>query len=420
MTPETNVDQLVVAGAGLAGLAAAAAAARAGARVLILDEKSPGGRARTDETDGFLFNRGPHAVYAAGAGRRVLSRLGVRPGMHVPPLRGARVLAGGGLHSPLSRRVIGARAAAQLTVAFTRISRTDPAASASVSTRDWLASLELTRRAAAAMEFIVRVTSYVADLDAPPADLTIAQLRMAWRGVGYPDDGWQALVDGLQARATEAGAQLRAHTPVAGICGEPGAWRVRTLSGEEIPAAAVVIATGTPAGTRRLLPADPGWDGLGPEVTAACLDLGVRHTRARPTFGVDEPLYLSPHAPGGNLAPVGMGMVHVMRYGATTADADRARLEAFAATAGIAAADVATARFLPKMTVATALPSVGTGLAGRPSVAVSQETPGLFVAGDWVGPVGWLSDASLASGEQAGLLAARAVQPEARTSLTAA
>jgi phytoene dehydrogenase-like protein len=419
MTRETNADQVVIAGAGLAGLAAAATAARAGVRVLILDEKSPGGRARTDEMDGFRFNRGPHAVYMGGAGRRVLNRLGVRPATHIPPLRGVRVLVDGGLHPALSRRVLGARAAAQLTAAFTRISRTGRGDFPQVSTRDWLASLDLAPRAAAMLEFLVRVTSYVADMDAMPADLAIGQLRLAWRAVGYPDEGWQALADGLRARATEAGAQLRAHTPVTGISGEPGAWQVRTLSGEEIPAAAVVVATGTPASTRRLLPAGQAWNGLGPEVTAACLDLGVRHTRTRLTFGIDEPLYLSPHAPGGRLAPAGMGMVHVMRYGATSADADRARLEAFAATAGIAAGDVATSRFLPKMTVVTALPVVGTGLAGRPPVAVG-EAPGLFVAGDWAGPTGWLSDASLASGEQAGLLAAGAVHPVARASLTAA
>jgi phytoene dehydrogenase-like protein len=419
MTRETNADQVVIAGAGLAGLAAAATAARAGASVLILDEKSPGGRARTDAMDGFRFNRGPHAVYASGAGRRVLNRLGVRPAMHTPPLLGTRVLAGGELHSPLSRRVLGARAAAQLTAAFTRISRTARGDCPGISTRDWLASLDMTPRAAAMLELFARVTSYVADMDAMPADLAIGQLRMASRGVGYPDNGWQAIVDDLLARATQAGAQLRAHTQVTGISGEPGAWKVRTLSGEEIPATAVVVATGTPAGTRRLLPADPGWSGLGPEVTAACLDLGVRHVKARLTFGVDEPLYLSPHAPGGKLAPAGMGMVHVMRYGATSAAADRARLETFAATAGIAASDVAASRFLPKMTVVTALPAVGTGLAGRPPVAVGQ-TPGIFVAGDWAGPAGWLSDTSLASGEQAGLLAAGATAPAQRASLAAA
>jgi hypothetical protein len=143
-------------------------------------------------------------------------------------------------------------------------------------------------------------------------------------------------------------------------------------------------------------------------VTAACLDLGVRHTRTRLAFGIDEPLYLSPHAPGGHLAPEGMGMVHVARYGASAPDADRARLEAFAASAGIAPGDIATSRFLPSMSVVTAMPAVGRGIAGRPPVAVPA-APGLFVAGDWVGPVGWLADTSLVSGERAGLLAAEAV-----------
>jgi choline dehydrogenase-like flavoprotein len=422
---ETNSSPVVIAGAGLAGLAAAATAARAGARVLLLDEKSPGGRARTDNQDGFRFNRGPHAIYRGGPGRTVLNRLGVRPATHTPPVRGGRILADGQLYPLLSRRVLGLRAAAQLSTAFIRIARARPRDFAALSARDWIASLELTPKAGALLEFLARVSAYTADLDAMPADVAIGQLRSAGKFVGYPDEGWQFLVDGLLKTAAGAGAEFRPRTPVTGIVGEPGAWRVRTLPGEEIPAAAVVVATGTPAGTWRLLPDGTGpggpaggpgvvgpeghvWDGLGPEVTAACLDLGVRHTRTSVTFGLDEPLYLSPHAPAGHLAPTGRGMVHVARYGATTAAADRSRLEEFARTAGIRDDDIATSRFLPNMTVVTALPALGTGLAGRPPVAV-EDGPGLFVAGDWAGPTGWLSDASLASGEQAGLLAARTV-----------
>jgi phytoene dehydrogenase-like protein len=430
---ERNSSPVVIAGAGLAGLAAAATAARAGARVLILDEKSPGGRARTDEHDGFRFNRGPHAIYMGGPGRKVLNRLGVQPATHTPPVRGGRILAGGQLYPLLSRRVLGIRAAAQLTTAFLRITRARPGDFAAMSARRWIASRELTPKAAAMLEFLVRVSAYTADMDAMPADVAIGQLQGALKFVGYPDEGWQFLVDGLLTTATSAGAQFRPHTPVAGIVGEPGAWRVRTLPGEEIPAAAVVVATGTPAGTWRLLPDGTGpsgtgsgagpeghvWDGLGPEVTAACLDLGIRHTRTGVAFGLDEPLYLSPHAPAGALAPSGRGMVHVARYGATTAAADRSRLEEFARTAGIGEGDIATSRFLPNMTVVTALPAVGTGLAGRPPVAV-DDGPGLFVAGDWAGPTGWLSDASLASGEQAGLLAAREVTRNERRGARAA
>ena len=397
---------MVVVGAGLAGLTAGAVAARAGAPVIIFDAVSPGGRARTDDADGFRFNRGPHALYRGGVGRRVLDGLGIRPATHTPPLRGSRVLLGGRPYPVLSRRALGGRTAAGLTTAVARVARTDPAGHAGESAREWIASLGLRAQAATVMAALVRVTSYVSDLDRMSADVAIGQLRIAVRGVGYPDEGWQALVAGLLARGGEAGAELRAGGPVARVEGAPGAWQVCLLSGERITASAVVIAAGTPAAARRLLPADPGWGDLGPEVTAACLDLGVSHTRTRFALGLDEPLYLSPHAPPGRLAPEGRGLVHVMRYGSRTAAEDRAQLLAAAQACGIGQADIATERFLPRMVVVTSLPAPGTGLAGRPPAAVPG-APGIFVAGDWVGPRGWLSDCSLASGEKAGQLAAQ-------------
>ena len=366
MEKAATASDVVIIGAGLAGLAAAAAAARAGAGVIILDGRSPGGRARTDAQDGFRFNRGPHAQFLGGAGPRVLARLGVRPATHIPPLLGSRVLADGRRYSPLSRRVLGARAATQVIAVLARVAAAAPDSFAHRSTQEWIAAFELVPRAAAVLTALVRVTSYASDLDRMSADLAIRQIRLAFRGVVYPDDGWQVLVTGLLASATDAGAELRAHTAATELTGEPGAWRVRTLPGDEITAAAVVVAAGTPAAARRLLPVDPGWGDLGAEVTAACLDLGVRHTRARFVLGIGEPVYLSPHAPPGRLAPEGHGMVHVMRYGSRAPDADRARLRALAGAAGISAADVAVQRFLARMVVATSLPAPGAGVAGRP------------------------------------------------------
>ena len=91
MEKAATVSDVVIVGAGLAGLAAAATAARSDADVVILDVGSPGGRARTNAQDEFRFDRGPHALFRGGAGRRVLARLGVRPATHIPPLRGSRV-----------------------------------------------------------------------------------------------------------------------------------------------------------------------------------------------------------------------------------------------------------------------------------------------------------------------------------------
>ena len=51
-------------------------------------------------------------------------------------------------------------------------------------------------------------------------------------------------------------------------------------------------------------------------------------------------------------------------------------------------------------------------------VLIVWSAPGLFLAGDWVGPDGWLSDASLASGEHAGLLAATAARNSSAATAT--
>jgi phytoene dehydrogenase-like protein len=388
---------VVVAGAGLAGLAAAASAARAGARVVICESGAAGGRARTQIRDGFRFNLGPHALYRGGPGRRVLARLGVTVTGHAPPLRRPWVLADG-----RPRRIPATQGA--LIAARTAAAR--PARWDGASALEWVASLRLPDEAALLMAATIRLITYACDLDQLPATLAISQLRLALRGVSYLDGGWERLATGLLSQATAARAQFRPHARVDHLAGRPGAWEVRA-GGDVIRAAAVVIAVGRPAAAGRLLPAGTMWAGLGPPVTAACLDLGLRRPSTRFILGTDEPLYLSPHAPPGDLAPPGCGMTHLLRYGATDAATDRAQLQALAAAAGIERDDVTIERFLPHMVVSSCLPPLRQGLAGRPPVQVPG-SPGLFLAGDWVGPEGWLADASLASGERAGLLAVRA------------
>ena len=57
---------IVVIGGGLAGLVAAARASEPGGgsalRVVLVEGAQPGGRARTDERNGYRFNQGAHAV----------------------------------------------------------------------------------------------------------------------------------------------------------------------------------------------------------------------------------------------------------------------------------------------------------------------------------------------------------------------
>lgn len=389
---------VVVVGAGLAGLAAGATAALAGARVIILESGLAGGRARTQKRDGFQFNEGPHALYLDGPGIRVLSRLGLTTHGHTPPLRKARALIAGTLQ-PFP--------AAQNAQVLAQVAAAIPDRWAGASTAEWIDSGDFRGDAAMLLAATVRLTTYVADLDLDrlPASLAITQIQTALRGTSYLDGGWQQLVRALAATARGAGAEIRQHTDVEQLASGPGGWQVHTASGA-LRAAAVVIAVGRPAAAERLLPAGPQWDTPGPPVIAACLALGLRREDIWFVLAIDQPLYMSSHAPPGDLAPAGCGLVHLTRYGVTTPTADRDELWSFATATGIRRDDVVVDRFLPRMTVAHHLPSPQQGLTGRPPVAVDG-SPGVFIAGDWVGSEGWLADCSLASGERAGLLAAR-------------
>jgi hypothetical protein len=144
-------------------------------------------------------------------------------------------------------------------------------------------------------------------------------------------------------------------------------------------------------------------------VRAACLDLALRRLpRPDTTFalGVDRPLYFSVHSASARLAPEGGALVHAAMYlpdGPPAAPEEVEReLEVFVRDLQPGfESEVVVRRFLPELVVAGALVTAEEGgFRGRPDVAVA-EAPGVFVAGDWVGPEGLLADASLASARRA-------------------
>lgn len=388
---------MVVIGAGLAGLTAAATAARAGRMVVVVEADVVGGRARTDVRGGYRLNQGPHALVRGGEASRILRDLGVPHAGHGAPVRGARLVRDGKLvRVPVGP--MGSLAARLLTTSAPRW--------AGRSAEEWVASLGRARDLSDLARLLLRVTTYVTDLAAMPADFAISRLKSS-RGVTYLNRGFGTLAEGLAATATAAGARIRDHQPAAGITATSGGWEVALVSGEVLRAAAVVVAAGGPDLARQLLPVDPGWPEPGAPVTAACLDLGLRGPAPSVVFGLDEPLYLARHCPPGNLAPEGGSVVHVMRYGTRDPALDLAELRGHARLAGIAEDQIVEERFLAVHVVTHLLPSIEHGLAGRPGVEVAGAR-GVFLAGDWVGPSGWLSDAAMTSGQRAGNLAARA------------
>jgi phytoene dehydrogenase-like protein len=409
---------VAVVGGGVAGLSAAAVAARAGSTVVVVEVGTVGGRARTTERDGFRLNQGPHALYLGGAFQQLLTSLGIsRPGGS-PPLERARAWLDGRIHhlpiggaSLLRSGILGPRGKVAFARLMGQLGRFDAASLAGSSVEEWIAGERLPADAAQLLRTLVRLATYVDAPEQLSAGVAVEQLRLAGAGVRYLDRGFQEAVDGLAAVARTNGATVCQGRRVTAVRPDGADWVVVTEDAE-IAATTVVLAAGGPAHAARLLGEDPaGWaEAAGPPVEAACLDLGLRRAADPPILlGVDEPLYLSTHAPAAVLAPDEHALVAVMRYLAPgeSLDPDTARrqLQEHAARAGVREGDVVLERYLHRMTVAYGMPlATSAGLAGRPSVAVPGR-PGLFVAGDWVGDTGLLSDAAAASGAAAAVAA---------------
>ncbi len=421
-TADVRADVAIVGG-GLAGLTAATYLARAG-RVVVLYERSSalGGRARTQDHDGFLFNLGPHALYRGGAAMPILRELGVEWRGAIPRLSGS-LLANGrrqplptGLRGFLATTILPWGAKAELLALVPRLLRLDCAPLDAMPLREWLAREVRHDALRRLLESLVRVTSYSADPERASAGAALAQLRLGLtKNVEYLDGGWQTLVAGLRCAAQGAGVRIVTDARVEAVLRAPGtgaACGVRLADGTTRSAATVLLATESQA-TRALLadssPLTTAAIDRAVPLRMACLDVALSALPDPATsaiFGLDRPLYLVAHSATARLAPRDGAIIHVGKYYSADRAADPAddlhELEGLLDLAQPGWRDrIVTRRFLPQMRVSGALVTASAGgLAGRPDPAV-PEVPGLFLAGDWVGPEGMLATAALASARSA-------------------
>jgi phytoene dehydrogenase-like protein len=417
-----------VVGGGLAGLAAATYAARCGARVVVFEATGrAGGRARTDHRDGVSFNQGPHALYERGQGMEVLHELGIDPPGGRPSVSGRAVWCDNEGRLPFdflslaTTRLLSPGARLAFARFHTRLGRLDARSFDSISVSDFLDGELGAERAdlRALVEGIVRLSLYADAPELHSAGAAIDQLVLATSGVRYLHRGWGSLVSSLESAAHALGVTLHSGVSVERVVAsvDPGAnmWAVVDGHGRRWPASSVICAGLGPEAAERLTGCESARlrNAAGPAVRVACLDLVLA---ASPTvtfaLDLDNHAYYSVHAPVADLTTDGRALVSLARYRRPEeildAGRDRAILRAFARRMGVET--TLAERYLHDMTVTHGMPLAGRGgLDGRPRVdALGRD--GLLLAGDWVGPTGLLADAALASGREAGQLAARIAQ----------
>jgi phytoene dehydrogenase-like protein len=422
---------VVVVGGGLAGLAAALYLARAGRSVTIFEKRRDlGGRAVTQLRHGYRFNLGAHAVYRGGAASRVYRELGI-------PLRGGTPKSGGramvgdepyklpsSAWSLLTSSLLSIGEKLQFAKLMLTVGRMDTKPYARVSTREWLDRRFPAQRLRDVVEMYVRLATYCNSPEEQSAAATIEQLRLLRRGTLYVDEGWQKIVDALHSAAVSAGVNFITSSRVVSVTHDS---RVRGIElgelqlddrantmnlalpdpdaeaahGTRIPAETVLLAVDPPTACALVgdHPVTESWSACTP-VRAACLDVGLsRLPEPRNTFAIcmDRPYYFSVHSAWAQLTPKGGALVHVARYLRDGERAEEHELERILdeLQPGWREA-VVHKRWLPQMVVSNAIVRPG---APRPTPVTPIK--GLYVAGDWVGGEGLLSDAALSSARSA-------------------
>jgi phytoene dehydrogenase-like protein len=400
-----------IVGGGIAGLIAATQLARAGVEVTLVEAAHDlGGRARTRQGDGFSLNQGPHALYIKGAFRQALKGLSIAFSGAAPALLHAHCVfetdlfrLPTSLASLATTRLFTARDKLQFAALLKAIA---DGASLSGSFAHWLDERRARPRVRAALEALARLTAYANAPEEMSATAALDQIRLGLAGVLYVDGGWATLVEGLKQAASAAGVDLRTGAPVVRVEATGETARILLADGERLESDAILLAIG-PCEAAHLAPevASLKEAALGAiPIRANSLDLALdrlpdgAHTFAQ---GIDQPFYLSVHSLAGKLAPKGGAMVHVSRYLAA-GEAPRANaieeLELYAdlAMPGWRAFEKKR-QTLRGIAVANAVVRWDQP---RPGVRLA-DAPGVFIAGDWVGATGMLSDAAAASALQA-------------------
>jgi phytoene dehydrogenase-like protein len=419
MEKQLTRTDVVIVGGGMAGLTAACYLACSGVAVMLFEKSANlGGRAATQNHEGYLFNRGIHAIYTGGATSEVLQDLGITYSYGSPKetfllLQGQIFPFPASVSTLLKSRLLTWGDKRELISLFSTLPRLKAQSLAHLSVQEWLERTIRRPLVCQIMASTARVFTYSAALELVSAEVFIAKLQRSLKHpIHYVDGGWQTLIEGLRQTAEQAGVRIVNSSRIVAVEHQNGqAQRVRLSDGSVLTASHVILATNPQDAVKLVddgtyVPLREIVDSLIP-ARVACLDVALSRL-PNPRYPVvqdlEYPRFLSVQSCYSRITPEGGAFVHTFKQldplHLTDPQQDQHELEELLDTVQPGWREVLVKRvFLPHIEAVGMLPTTsGGGYAGRPGPKV----PGianLYLAGDWIGE-GFLSDPSMGSARQ--------------------
>lgn len=435
----TQTD-VVVVGGGMAGLTAACYLARAGVAVTLFEKAANlGGRASTQNHEGYLFNRGIHAIYTGGATSEVLQELEITYSYGSPKetflLQQGQIFPfPASVSALLKSRLLTFGDKMEFMSLFSTLPRLRARNLAHLSVQEWLERTIRRPLVRQIMASTAYVFTYSTALDLVSAEVFITKLQRSLKHpVHYVDGGWQTLIEGLRQAAEQAGVRIMNSSRIAAVEYLNGQVQgVQLRDGSVLAASNVILATG-PQDAMKLVDDGayaPLREVVDPLIPArvACLDVALSRLpdpRYPVVQDLENPCFLSAQSFYSRVTPEGGALVSTFKQldplHPTDPHQDERKLEELLDTVQPGWREVLVKRvFLPHIEAIGMLPTAsGGGYAGRPGPKV----PGianLYLAGDWIGE-GFLLDPSMGSARQvAQLILQERARPQAKESLARA
>ncbi|MFB7138094.1 FAD-dependent oxidoreductase [Gottfriedia sp. NPDC056225] len=408
---------VVILGGGIAGLTAAIYLAQTGKKVLILEKGSKvGGRGISNQVGNAQLNLGAHALYTNCI--EILNEVGVKLSGKLPKLSGSFIF--GDQYEQL--KVIEAfnlflgnhlkwKEKMEFIRFYRQIRKMDIDELNCISLEEYLNNNITSNRVKNLILAFIRLSTFTCNPELLSAGVAIGQLRSA--KVMYINEGWQSIVNDLVKTADQHGVAIQKSSSVCKVSGSYPNINLE-LRNETSISTKCLLSTINPVDVVKLID-EPVSDSFLQKcsqiipIKAACLDLvmrGLPNPKLNFALGIDQPWYFSNHSTVANLTTEqGEVVVHLMKYlnsvNETDPSKDEEELEGLLDLLQPGWRDyVISRRYLPKLIVSNDIKKPFESL--NRSLSNSEVgVDGIFVAGDWVGQMELLLNASLTSAKNA-------------------